>query len=61
MSLRLLKSYVTDRNRYVAEGGRQSDIQVVRRGVPQGSILGPLLYIIHTNELSHIDDSVHSK
>lgn len=51
VSLRLLTSYLAGRRQYIADDGHESDVEVVRRGVPQGSILGPLLYVIYTNEL----------
>jgi len=31
-----------------------SSIQAVLFGIPQGSVLGPLLYVLYTAELSHI-------
>lgn len=58
-ALNLLASYLEDRTQQVMENddfGRPiiSHKIGVSRGVPQGSILGPLLYIIYTNELSRI-------
>lgn len=58
-SSQLFRSYLSNRKQYVfgktADGQSfKSNLQIVKRGVPQGSILGPLLYIIYTNELSGI-------
>lgn len=58
-ALLLIKSYLKNRTQQVVENdsyGRTifSDKVLVTKGVPQGSILGPLLYIIYTNELADI-------
>ncbi|KAH1006889.1 hypothetical protein HUJ05_007580 [Dendroctonus ponderosae] len=59
--LQLMKSFLTNRNQCVigsdGSGGTiSSQMQLIQRGVPQGSILGPLLYILYTNELPEIAD-----
>ena len=33
-----------------------SNFKLIDTGVPQGSVLGPILYLIHVNELPHISD-----
>lgn len=59
VSLSLIKSYLRNRKQQVVETDERgvlikSGPVNVLRGVPQGSILGPLLYILYVNELPNI-------
>ena len=53
-SLDWVSSYLSERSQCVSIDGSLSRLQHVQHGVPQGSILGPLLYILFTNELPEV-------
>lgn len=52
--LQWMTSFVTDRTQQVAYNGQLSTVQPLQYGVPQGSVLGPLLFVMYTAELHQV-------
>ena len=52
--IRWFRSYLTDHQRLVDVSGTLSSSAEIKCGVPQGSILGPLLFLINVNDMSGV-------
>ena len=46
-----MASYLTDRKQFVKVDSENSNLQLVKRGVPRRSILGPLLFLVYINDV----------
>ena len=54
ISNNLIKDYLKDRQQFVVYNNSESNCRTITCGVPQGSILGPLLFLLYINDMAYI-------
>ena len=56
LALELFRSYLSHRKQYVNLNGHSSTLKILSIGVPQGSMLRPLLFLVYINELPSLSN-----
>ena len=58
--LKWFESYLTNISQFIMYDNIQSETRSIKCGVPQGSILGPLLFIIYMNDICNVSELLYT-
>jgi len=54
----ILESHLTERFYRIKQGDAYSELTKIKAGVPQGSVLGPVLYLLYTSDIPKLENSI---
>ena len=58
--IKLIKNYLSNRKQFISYNCKTTALKDISCGVPQGSILGPLLFLLYVNDLKNASASLNA-